>query len=156
MDSPSADFGFVLAVSHVTFIDELARHMAGHGFNGYTTRHGPVLRVLHEAPLSLTDLASLMQISAPGMHKLVSAMAAQGYLARLPSPTDGRKKLLQASHQGRAALVEARRFHAAFEADLVAALGADDVSSARRVLAHVAARGSHLVPPRLRLAAGGL
>ena len=156
MDSSSADFGFVLAVSHVTFIDELARHMAGHGFDAYTTRHGPVLRVLHEEPLSLADLASLMQISAPGMHKLVSAMADQDYLDRLPSPTDRRKRLLRASARGRAALVEARSFHADFEADLVAALGADEVSSARRVLAHVADRGSHLVPPRLRLAAGGL
>lgn len=155
MDYSSADFGFVLALTHVTFIDELSRHMLEQGYDSYTTRHGPVLRVLSDGPTSLADLASLNGISAPGMHKLVSTMTNQGYLESQPAPEDRRKRMLLASSHGRAALAEARSFHASFEADLVTALGADTVRSARRVLAHVAERGNHLVPPRLRLAAGG-
>ena len=155
MDFSSADFGFVLALTHVTFIDELSRHMQEKGYDGYTTRHGPVLRVLDDGPVSLADLAALNGISAPGMHKLVSAMTRQGYLESRPAPEDRRKRMLLASDRGRAALAEARGFHSSFEAGLVEALGADAVRSARQVLAHVAERGTHLVPPRLRLAAGG-
>lgn len=155
MDFSSADFGFVLALTHVTFIDELSRHMTDQGYDGYTTRHGPVLRVLDDGRLSLAELATLVGISPPGMHKLVSSMTRQGYVESRPSPDDRRRRLLLASERGRAALAEARNFHASFEADLVTALGAGDVGSARQVLAHVAERGAHLVPPRLRLAAGG-
>ncbi|MDP3967812.1 MAG: winged helix DNA-binding protein [Nocardioides sp.] len=150
MSAQRTDFGVALAIAHVTFQDDLVRHMAAEGFEGFTARQGAVLRLLGEAPMSLRGLATRLQMTSPGALKLVATMTAAGLVERVAEPADRRLRLVRVTDRGHDAVSVARRFHAAFERDLAERLGADVVRGARTVLEDVAARAPAAVPASLR------
>ena len=144
------DFGVVLALAYVTFLDELDRAMAVAGFGEFGPWYGFVLRALEPAPLSLRELADRLEMSSPGALKIVDAMVVGGYLQRQRSPKDRRVRQIALADRGRAALDTARRFHATFEAELADQLGADRTSAARATLTAIVDRGSRRVPRLFR------
>lgn len=150
MGTQGSDFGVALAVAHVTFQEALFRHMVAEGFEEFTARQGAVLRLLEDAPMSLRELAASLQMTSPGALKLVATMTAAGLVERVAEPTDRRLRLVRVTDRGHEAVVVAGRFHAAFERELAARLGADVVGSARTVLEDVAARAPASVPASLR------
>jgi DNA-binding MarR family transcriptional regulator len=144
------DFGVLLALAHVTFADELRRHMREVGFAGFTTRTGQVLRVLLVEPLSLRALADELGMSSQATLKIVAALDRDGLVERIRSPEDQRLRLVAVAERGHAALRAARGFHRQFEADLAAELGAEPVAGARRALEEVAQRAPERVPQAVR------
>jgi DNA-binding MarR family transcriptional regulator len=59
--------------------------------------------------LTLTELSDLDRITPPSMTRTVSQLVDDGYVARTPSPEDGRKVLLELTERGRELAAETRR-----------------------------------------------
>lgn len=133
------DFGILLALSYVAFVEELRAELAA-DFPDLHRSFGYVARALAERPRSLRELAGLLDLTSQGALKIVDAMERDGYLERLPDPHDGRATELHLSKKGRAALRAARRIHARFEADLEARVGKRAVQNLRRVLDAIVSR----------------
>ncbi len=150
VSSSNDDFGLLLTLASVTFMDELeavmeeAGHPASQGWFGF------VLRALEARPLSLRELADRLEMSSPGALKVVDPLVAAGYLERRESPTDRRVRTIGLTVRGQGALELARSFHRRFEAELVDQLGADVVGSARVALVAIVDRGSGRVPRLFR------
>jgi DNA-binding MarR family transcriptional regulator len=150
VSSPNDDFGVLLALAYVTFIDELDGAMAAAGHPRFTRWFGFVLRAIEHDAASLRQLADRLEMSSPGALKVVDQMVDAGYLERRPSPHDGRVRTIAATIRGHEALAAARQFHAAFEARLATTLGAEAAGATRTALTAIAAQGSRSVPRLFR------
>jgi len=135
-----ADFGIALALGFTAFATELRASLEADGYSDLHRWFGYVARNLEAAPLTLTDLARLLEMTSPGALKIVQQMEAEGYLERSPDLEDGRAKRLQLTRRGHAALAAARRFHERFERELVSRLGTRKVQAFREVLGEIVAR----------------
>jgi DNA-binding MarR family transcriptional regulator len=150
MSSPP-DFGILLGLAYQSFVRALHENLADHGFSDLGTAYGFVFRALGVGPLHLTELASGLGITDPGMLKIVQEMEERGYVERKPDPADGRARFVCLTARGRAALAAAKRFHSKFERNLAAAEGAEDVVKTRRVLENlVGTEGLAAAAARLR------
>jgi DNA-binding MarR family transcriptional regulator len=142
------DFGVLLALAYVTFVEELHERLSGYERFGAWT--GIVLRALDDGPMSLTNLAELLEMSSAGALKIIGPMVEDGYLERVPDPNDRRVRAIALTRKGRSALREARRFHADFEASLVEVLGPNAVRATRRTLEAIVEREARQVPKIFR------
>ncbi|WP_436701633.1 MarR family winged helix-turn-helix transcriptional regulator [Nocardioides sp. BYT-33-1] len=142
------DFGVLLSLAGVVFVDALHDRLAEAGFEDFTVRSGWVLRTLGDEELSLRDLAERMGLSSPGTLKAIDPMIRAGYLERAGT-SDRRVRAVRVTARGRAALACASAFHAEFEAGLAAAAGAADVAATRRALEALVDRGSAHLPSSL-------
>lgn len=140
-----SDFGVLLSLAGVVFVDALHQQMADDGFKDYTVRSGWVLRMLGEESLSLRELAQRMELSSPGTLKAIEPMLQAGYVERAQG-ADRRVRTVQVTARGRAALLRATAFHAEFEESLAAAVGAADAAATRRGLEALVGRGSPHLP----------
>lgn len=77
-------------------------------------------------PRTVGELASAEQVSAPTMTRLVAGLAADGYVARERSETDGRVVVVQATAKARRALEEGRARRVRHLLDLLAEAGDED------------------------------
>ncbi|MBU2694617.1 MULTISPECIES: MarR family winged helix-turn-helix transcriptional regulator [Pimelobacter] len=142
------DFGVLLSLAGVVFVDALHERLGEEGFGDFTVRSGWVLRTLGDEELSLRDLAERMDLSSPGALKAINPMLDAGYLERAGT-SDKRVRAVRVTERGRAALACASAFHAEFEASLAAAVGADDAAATRRGLESLVERGSAHLPRAL-------
>jgi DNA-binding MarR family transcriptional regulator len=145
MASPSTaerDLGILLTAAVSVFKSRLHAHLAGTGYDDIGPSFGFVFRSLADAPLSLAELAARLGISSQGALKIVADMTERGYVERRDDPTDRRVVQVALTARGRAALREARRFHAATERQLITAMGAKQVAHARAVLETLVRQGS--------------
>ena len=148
MAADQDDFGVLLALAYLTFVDGLRRHMAAYeGFGSWT---GTVLRVLDKEPLSLRELAERLEMTSTGAMKVIGPMVEQGYVTRVADPDDRRVRAVALTPRGRAALTKARAFHAEFEAALSDEIGPTAARATRRALRTLAARAPDEVPPLFR------
>ena len=128
------DLGVLLTLATGTFKDRLHAHLAASGYDDLGPSFGFVFRSLADRPLSLAELATRLGISSQGALKIVAEMEERGYVERRDDEVDRRIRRLLLTTRGRAALREARRFHARVERDLVTMLGTTKVAGARAVL----------------------
>ena len=145
MAAPSADeldLGILLTAAISVFKSRLHGHLAGAGYDDIGPSFGFVFRSLADAPLSLAELATRLGISSQGALKIVSDMTERGYVERRNNPEDRRVLKVALTARGRAALREARRFHATTERRLVTEMGAKQVATARAVLEALVQQGS--------------
>ena len=128
------DIGILLGLAYSTFVERLHDEMARAGFDDLGPTYGYVFRVLGERALMLREVAELLGMTPQGALKIVDEMTADGYVERVADPHDGRVKRVRLSARGTAALATARRFHAAFEAELRAEHGPRRGATLRAVL----------------------
>lgn len=133
------DLGIVLTLALGAFKDRLHAHLAEAGYSDLGPAYGFVFRSLGERPLSLAGLAGQLGITPQGALKIVAEMIERDYVERGDDATDKRVRRLSLTSRGRAALREARQFHARAERELVDQLGARALKSTRTVLAALAA-----------------
>ena len=95
------------------------------------------LRRLARGPLSMGDLAAVLDIERPNATVLVDDLEAQGLVRRTPHPSDRRAKLVEATRKGKAVARKADAILATPPAAL-AALPADDLEAVRRALRDIA------------------
>nr|WP_067564126.1 MarR family transcriptional regulator [Nocardia acidivorans] len=99
-----------------------------------------MLRTLAENPLTASQLGERLGITAQGAAKVLDEMVRHGYVERRADPADKRAKLLHLSDRGRDLLETVRAFHAEYERELIARVGADQVAAARAVLGEIVSR----------------
>jgi DNA-binding MarR family transcriptional regulator len=128
------DLGVLLTLATGTFKERLHAHLATAGYDDLGPSFGFVFRSLADRPLSLAELATRLGITSQGALKIAAEMEDRGYVERRDDEVDRRIRRLLLTARGRAALREARRFHARLERDLVTSLGASKVAGARAVL----------------------
>ena len=92
------------------------------------------VRRVSRTPMSMGELADVLSIDRPNATTLVSDLEAIGLLRRVPHPTDGRAKLVEATRKGKALARRADQILATPPAEL-SELGADELATLRRLLA---------------------
>lgn len=86
----------------------LRREAAEEGLSGLTPGQARLLRQLHRArgPLRAVDLANALDVAPRSVTTKVDQAEADGYVRRLPDPTDRRARLVELTDAGREALHE--------------------------------------------------
>lgn len=135
----------LLNLAGVVFLDDLTDHLHARGFEGFTARTGWVIRSLGDEPCSLRDLADRMGLSSPGALKAIDPMVAHGFLERA-STKDRRVRAVAVTEHGRAAIAEARAFHAMFEQQVADMIGEEAAAQTRLAMEALVERGSRSVP----------
>jgi DNA-binding MarR family transcriptional regulator len=128
------DLGVLLGTAYAAFVEMLRAELAEAGHPSLHRSFGYVARALAERPLNLRELAEHLGITSQGAIKIVDELEADGLLARIADPADGRAKKLELTRRGRTALAAARDTHAKLEKRLAAEVGARHVASLRRAL----------------------
>lgn len=139
------DFGLLLNLAGVVFLDDLTDRLRSDGFDGFSSRTGWVIRSIGTEHISLRDLAERLGLSSPGTLKAIDPMVSHGYLERVGA-ADRRVRAVKVTERGHEALAAARRFHAEFEAQFGESLGADGSALLRTALESLVRRGSRRVP----------
>lgn len=150
-NADSIDLGLLLGLAYQTFVDLLRADLRAHGFDDLGGTYGYVFRALADNQLSQRELARRLGITDQGMAKILGEMVGRGYVERSPDPNDSRVKRLRLGVRGKAALRAARRFHAAFEAELGRELGAATVRRFRQVLDRITHRSGDRTTADARL-----
>lgn len=128
------DFGVLLALAYVAFVEDLRADLARAGYANLHASFGYVARALAEGPLTLRDLAQHLGLTSQGALKIIDDMEANGYVDRRPDPDDARAKRLYLTTRGSEALAAARAFHGRFEAELGRRVGPARLKAGRRML----------------------
>ena len=103
--------------------------------NELSTASISVLGVLiREGELTIGELAAHERVQPPSMTRTVSALEADGYVVRRPSPDDGRSVIVGLSDQGRETLLADRRRRDAWLAQQLRTLTPDERDLLRKVV----------------------
>ena len=132
------DFGILLGLAYQGFVEHLHADLAKHGFTNVGPTVGYVVRTIADGPLNQRQLAQQLGITDQGAQKIVDDLVRRRFVTRIADPDDRRARRLALGTRGTALLAAARRFHARFERELAAELGAPVVAT-RRVLEHIVA-----------------
>ena len=95
---------------HGVAVHLLRRAWAHDGEMGLSRSRASALSVLvFRGPLMLTELAAAEHVTAATMSRLVAALEQDGYVERLPHPSDARAVRLRATAAGRRVMQAGRR-----------------------------------------------
>lgn len=135
---PRSDLGILVLVAYQGFVRQLHADMAQRGFDDLGRSDGVVMRVLHSHGRTVSELATLLEITPQGTAQIIDDMERRGYVVRRPDPDDARARRVELSDRGRAAIAAARSFHRSFEARQVRRHGAAAIDTFRAVLGDMA------------------
>ncbi|HET6153749.1 MAG TPA: MarR family transcriptional regulator [Marmoricola sp.] len=147
---PRSDLGILVLLAYQGFVRQLHEDMARRGHDDLGRSDGVVFRILNGGPRTVSELASLLEISKQGTAQIIEDMERRGYVVRTPDPADARAKLVGLSERGRAALTVARDFHRQYERRLVREHGTEQVEAVRGLLAAMAAQAPDGLDRELR------
>jgi DNA-binding MarR family transcriptional regulator len=104
---------------------------------GMTFGRARALRRVARQPMSMGELAAMLDIDPPNATVLVDGLEASKLVRRRPHPTDRRAKMVEATRKGKEL---ARRADAilATPQQALSALSAEDLEALQRILEHVA------------------
>ncbi|MEO8287606.1 MAG: MarR family transcriptional regulator [Chloroflexota bacterium] len=95
--------GTLLAMLQSAALEHLQRNLAAAGYADLRVAHMAVFRHIDaERGSRLSGLADSAGITKQSMGYLVDYLEEQGYIERLPDPTDGRSKLIRLTAKGKA------------------------------------------------------
>jgi DNA-binding MarR family transcriptional regulator len=144
------DLGILLGLAYQEFVRELRETHAAQGFGDTGRSDGIVFRALATRPMTVSDLATRLQVTKQGAGQIVDDMEQRGYVERRPDPDDARARLVYLSARGKAALASARRFHRGYQRRLARTHGAEAVRVLRELLEAIAGGAEQTVDPKLR------
>ncbi|MCW5697169.1 MAG: MarR family transcriptional regulator [Bauldia sp.] len=130
-----------LAAANRAWRSKVGAALSGHGLHA---GQEAVLLALGEADgLSMTELAGTLAVQPPTVTKMVARLAAQGYVTRKASGSDGRQAHVFLTRSGRGAIVGIDHVLKAVEREALAGIDDKDRRRLRRILRRVA---RNLVP----------
>ena len=135
----ASDFGVLLGLAYGNFVAEMRADLAASGYADLHRSFGYVARLLDEYEATVSEVAELLGLTNQGAVKVIDEMQAAGYVQRVSDPSDGRVRRVRLTPRGREALGRARAFHARFERELAARIGAEPAATVRAVLTDLAA-----------------
>lgn len=115
---------------HTHVFAEFARR----GFGDLRFGHQAVFINIADEGSTLTELAARAKISKQAMHELVNDLEARGYVERVPSPNDGRSKLIRTTDKGERSVEAAWEAIADLEREWRTLLGPADYKTLRKLL----------------------
>ena len=125
----------LLGDAKAVVVDTLEDRLREAGFGDIRPAHGCVFRFLDEEGTRLTELAERAGMTKQGMGQLVLDLERQGYVARVPDPTDRRATLVRFTESGRRFLRDAVAVTRELETDYAALLGEARLEALRSALA---------------------
>jgi DNA-binding MarR family transcriptional regulator len=100
--------------------------------------------LLREGPMRPSDLAATEGVRPPTMTRVVAGLEQDGYVARVPDPSDGRACLVQVTEAGRELIRSAGEQRSGLLSERIGAMAAED----RRLLAEAVDLLDRLSDPR--------
>lgn len=155
VQSSPLDLSLVALFAGWAMTGEVQRRLTAEGFGELRFNDGVVIQHVINGPVSITALADRMGVTQQAASKAVGDLERRGLLAREPSPSDARAKLVRLTGYGEDAVRAARVHRAAIDAELAEEFGADRVAETAVLLAAVldrfdavdAIRGRRVRPP---------
>ncbi len=126
MESTSDDrflIGVLLQIPFAALSKRVREEYAAAGFADLRPAHEPVFRFLAPEGNRVTDLAARAGTTKQAMSYLVDYLVQQGYLERVPDPTDRRAQVVRRTERGWAVNRTARRVVAEVQAEWARQLG---------------------------------
>ena len=120
------------------------------GFGDLREGHQAIFIHIEDEGSTLTELAAKAKLSKQALHQLVNDLEARGYVERVPSPDDGRAKLIRTTDKGERSIETAWSAIAQIEREWTAVLGAAKMHAFREMLAALRRRAE--VPSSARTA----
>jgi MarR family transcriptional regulator, temperature-dependent positive regulator of motility len=97
-------------------------------------QYGALMALGEAGPLGQQRLAELIGVDPRNAVPIIDALAEQGLVGREVDPSDRRRRVVQLTMQGRAAVAELASVSAQIENDLLRPLAPDEQASLRRML----------------------
>jgi DNA-binding MarR family transcriptional regulator len=117
------DLVLLLAALATTTQSEITAALVSAGYGDLRPSDGYLVQHLQTGPVSISELADKLGITAQGASKVVIEMERKGYVIRSPSPEDQRTRLVDLTQRGWDAIYAARRARAHVNRELRATLG---------------------------------
>jgi DNA-binding MarR family transcriptional regulator len=133
-EQSTSDLAIVLTGAARVVADRLGAAVEAAGIDDMRTPFGFVIRALAERGRTLTELASMLDVSKQAAIKVVDEMEARGFLRREPYPDDRRRKVLTLTEKGRAVRQAALAASHEMERELRGTVGDADVDAMHRAL----------------------
>jgi DNA-binding MarR family transcriptional regulator len=111
--------------------DRVLARLTERGHGTVRPAHGAVFQYLDDTGTTVSRLAERAQMTKQAMAELVAHLEAQGYVVRVPDPTDRRAKLVLPTASGREVVAIAQELVPELEARIERALGADRLRQLR-------------------------
>jgi DNA-binding MarR family transcriptional regulator len=109
--------------------------LAEEGFDDVTLAQARVAARLSDEGTRLTELAEQAQITKQACGALVDQLERNGYVERVPDPSDARARLVRPAARGREAQARAREMEQRIDREWEQHLGARRMADLRRALA---------------------
>lgn len=120
-------------------------HALGGEMRNLSTAAGPVtmaqfrtMAMLHRGPRSLNALATLYEVSAPTMSRLISTLVARAWVVRETDPNDRRQVVLRLSPEGETIWAALAAHSVAYLAEMLEEMTETEVSALESALAGLA------------------
>ena len=140
-------FGSLFREPYQRYLTWLYDRLQKEGFPDIRVTHSTVLRRIVSAGVRVTDLAELAGMTKQSMAYLVDDLAALGYVATAPDPTDGRAKLVVPTRKGESLLAASRRLGDTYEQHVAKIIGASEAKRLRVLLEQLNVKLSANPPP---------
>lgn len=124
----------LLRIPFQALVTELHARLAAAGYPDVRPPHSAVFAHLGMEGMRLTELADRTQLTKQMLGYLVDALAAGGYVERVPDPTDGRAKLVRLTARGVAAAHVGSTIIQNIEHDWATRLGTSEMETLRAIL----------------------
>jgi DNA-binding MarR family transcriptional regulator len=128
--------GALLRLAAQVMNEQLARWIAGSGFDGIQPAHSAVIQPLWSAPAGLRSsaLAQVSRITKQSMSALIADLEEHGYVERVEDPDDARAARVRLTARGRAYGRAVRAFARSIETEWARRIGAQRVEELRATL----------------------
>lgn len=126
--------GFLLRAPYEALSARVYGALGQHGFPDIRPAHSSVFRHIAAGGSRVSDLAERAHMTKQSMAYLVESLAAGGYVAVAPDPTDGRAKRVRLTERGDAVSRLLVQLSRAAEAEFAARLGPGRMETLRALL----------------------
>jgi DNA-binding MarR family transcriptional regulator len=126
-----ANLAVLMREAFVALNDRVITRLAERGHGEVRQAHGAVFQYLDDTGTTVSVLAERAQMTKQAMAELVGHLETNGYVRRVPDPTDRRAKLVVPTEQGQDVIATAQRLVPELEHEVGEILGAERVRDLR-------------------------
>lgn len=127
-------FGRLLIRAHRAFFAATNAKLSALGYSDFGNAKGILLAQLDPSGTRLTTLAQRLGITKQSVSQLVTDLEHNGYVQRLPDPSDNRASLVRFTERGWQFCQDANRVRLELEAEFEQTLGKDAMQNLRDLL----------------------
>lgn len=142
--------GAYLRLAHRSLLGEITRRFEEAGFGDLGMPHFAVMQALYERPTGMrgTELAAYARITKQAVKETVDYLVTQGYVTRIPDPTDRRASLVVYAERGHDFAQSSRPILRAIESEVENLLGKERLTALRQDLQTLRGAFDRSMPPR--------